>query len=78
MKSVCAKWMGPKFSAEAIHTCIILHGHYGYSMDAPLEQRSIENLVAQVMPISSNGGHWPLTQTIASEAPAASMTASAG
>jgi cyclohexanecarboxyl-CoA dehydrogenase len=34
-----AKWMGPKVSAEAIHSCIILHGHYGYSMDSPLEQR---------------------------------------
>ena len=38
-EAAMAKWMGPKFSAEAIHTCIILHGHYGYSMDAPLEQR---------------------------------------
>lgn len=38
-EAAMAKWMGPKFSAEAIHACIILHGHYGYSMDAPLEQR---------------------------------------
>jgi cyclohexanecarboxyl-CoA dehydrogenase len=38
-EAAMAKWMGPKFSAEAIHSCIILHGHYGYSMDAPLEQR---------------------------------------
>jgi cyclohexanecarboxyl-CoA dehydrogenase len=34
-----AKWLGPKVSAEAIHACIILHGHYGYNMDSPLEQR---------------------------------------
>jgi cyclohexanecarboxyl-CoA dehydrogenase len=38
-EAAMAKWMGPKVSAEAIHACIILHGHYGYSMDAPLEQR---------------------------------------
>ena len=38
-EAAMAKWMGPKFSAEAIHACIILHGHYGYSMDSPLEQR---------------------------------------
>ncbi len=38
-EAAMAKWMGPKFSADAIHACIILHGHYGYSMDSPLEQR---------------------------------------
>lgn len=34
-----AKWFGPKVAAEAIHACLILHGHYGYTMDSPLEQR---------------------------------------
>jgi cyclohexanecarboxyl-CoA dehydrogenase len=38
-ESAMAKWMGPKVSADAIHTCLILHGHYGYNMDSPLEQR---------------------------------------
>jgi cyclohexanecarboxyl-CoA dehydrogenase len=38
-EAAMAKWLGPKTSAEAIHACIILHGHYGYSMDSPLEQR---------------------------------------
>lgn len=38
-EAAMAKWMGPKVAAEAIHACIILHGHYGYSMDIPLEQR---------------------------------------
>ncbi|MGE0684694.1 MAG: acyl-CoA dehydrogenase family protein [Candidatus Binatia bacterium] len=38
-EAAMAKWMGPKVSAEAIHACIILHGHYGYSMESPLEQR---------------------------------------
>ena len=38
-ESAMVKWMGPKISVDAIHTCLILHGHYGYNMDAPLEQR---------------------------------------
>jgi cyclohexanecarboxyl-CoA dehydrogenase len=38
-EAAMAKWLGPKTAAEAIHACIILHGHYGYSMDSPLEQR---------------------------------------
>lgn len=38
-EAAMAKWLGPKISAEAIHACIILHGHYGYSMESPLEQR---------------------------------------
>src|SRR5215470_8658744 len=38
-EAAMSKWMGPKVAAEAIHACIILHGHYGYNMDSPLEQR---------------------------------------
>ena len=38
-EAAMAKWLGPKVSAEAIHACMILHGHYGYNMDVPLEQR---------------------------------------
>ena len=38
-EAAMAKWLGPKVSVEAIHACMILHGHYGYNMDVPLEQR---------------------------------------
>lgn len=38
-EAAMAKWLGPKTAAEAIHACMILHGHYGYSMESPLEQR---------------------------------------
>lgn len=38
-EAAMAKWLGPKTAAEAIHACIILHGHYGYSLDSPLDQR---------------------------------------
>ncbi len=33
------KWMAPRFSVNAIRDCIVLHGHYGYTKDLPLEQR---------------------------------------
>lgn len=36
--SMC-KWLGPKVAREAIHECILLNGHYGYTKDLPLEQR---------------------------------------
>jgi len=38
-EAAMTKWLGPKVAAEAIHTCLLLHGHYGYSKDLPLEQR---------------------------------------
>ena len=33
------KWWGPKAAVDAIHDCLLLHGHYGYTQDLPLEQR---------------------------------------
>lgn len=38
-EAAMVKWMGPKFSVNAIHDCLLLHGHYGYTQDLPLEQR---------------------------------------
>ncbi len=38
-EAAMAKWLGPKLSAEAIHACLLLHGHYGYNRESPLEQR---------------------------------------
>jgi cyclohexanecarboxyl-CoA dehydrogenase len=39
MEAAMAKWMGPKLAVEAIHQCLLLNGHYGYTKDLPLEQR---------------------------------------
>lgn len=36
--SMC-KWMAPQFSVNAIHDCLLLHGHYGYTQEFPIEQR---------------------------------------
>lgn len=34
-----AKWYAPKVAAEAIHKCLLLHGHRGYSTELPIQQR---------------------------------------
>lgn len=33
------KWLGPKYSQEAIHECLLLNGHYAYTKEMPHEQR---------------------------------------
>jgi cyclohexanecarboxyl-CoA dehydrogenase len=38
-EAAMAKWLGPKVSAEAIHSCILLHGWMGYDQELPHEQR---------------------------------------
>lgn len=38
-EAAMVKWMGPQFSVAAIHDCLILHGHYGYTQEFPVEQR---------------------------------------
>lgn len=34
-----AKWFGPHAAREAIHDCLLLHGHSGYTKELPFEQR---------------------------------------
>ncbi|MBL8589981.1 MAG: acyl-CoA dehydrogenase family protein, partial [Methylobacteriaceae bacterium] len=38
-EAAMCKLLGPDIAAEAIHACLILHGHYGYTTDFPIEQR---------------------------------------
>jgi len=38
-EAAMVKWMGPRFSVDAIRDCLLLHGHYGYTQEFPLEQR---------------------------------------
>lgn len=38
-EAAMVKWMGPKTAFDAIHQCILTHGHYGWSMDMPHQQR---------------------------------------
>lgn len=33
------KWWAPKLAVEVIHSCLLMHGHSGYSKDLPFQQR---------------------------------------
>jgi cyclohexanecarboxyl-CoA dehydrogenase len=38
-EAAMVKWLAPRTAVDAIHECLLLHGHYGYTQDLPLEQR---------------------------------------
>jgi cyclohexanecarboxyl-CoA dehydrogenase len=38
-EAAMCKWWPPKLSAEIIHDCLLMHGHYGYTDEYPFEQR---------------------------------------
>ena len=38
-ETAMCKWWVPQVCVEIIHQCLLIHGHYGYSQDLPLEQR---------------------------------------
>jgi len=33
------KWLGPKTAVDVIHQYLLTHGHYGWSLDLPHQQR---------------------------------------
>lgn len=38
-EAAMCKWLGPEIAAAAIHDCLLIHGHYGYTREFPVEQR---------------------------------------
>jgi len=38
-ESAMCKWLCPKVAVQVIHDCLLIHGHFGYSEEYPLEQR---------------------------------------
>jgi cyclohexanecarboxyl-CoA dehydrogenase len=34
-----AKWLAPELAAQALHQCLLLHGHLGFWLDLPHQQR---------------------------------------
>ena len=42
------KWLAPKDAFEAIQTCLLLHGQYGYRTELPLAQRLNDVLGLQI------------------------------
>lgn len=38
-EAAMCKWLCPEIAVAAIHECLLIHGHYGYTREFPLEQR---------------------------------------
>ncbi|MCB1509704.1 MAG: acyl-CoA dehydrogenase family protein [Hyphomicrobiaceae bacterium] len=38
-EAAMCKWYGPKVCVDIIHQCLLTHGHYGYTMNMPHQQR---------------------------------------
>jgi cyclohexanecarboxyl-CoA dehydrogenase len=38
-EAAMCKWLAPKTAVDVIHRCLITHGHYGWSLDLPHQQR---------------------------------------
>ncbi len=38
-QAAMCKWLGPKTAVDSIHQCLLTHGHYGWSLDLPHQQR---------------------------------------
>ena len=47
-EAAMCKWWGPKLAYDVINTCLLLHGHAGYSQDLPFEQRMRDVLGLQI------------------------------
>lgn len=39
VEAAMSKWLGPYSATRAVHDCLLMHGHYGYSTESPFEQR---------------------------------------
>src|SRR6476619_8098124 len=38
-EAAMCKWLAPKTAVVVIHQCLLTHGHYGWSLDLPHQQR---------------------------------------
>jgi cyclohexanecarboxyl-CoA dehydrogenase len=38
-EAAMCKWFAPKSAVDVIHQCLLTHGHYGWTMDTPHQQR---------------------------------------
>ena len=47
-ESAMVKWWCPRMAFDIIHECLLIHGHYGYSKDLPLEQRLRDAIVPEI------------------------------
>ncbi len=47
-ESAMVKWWCPRTAFQIIHECLLIHGHYGYSKDLPIEQRLRDGLLTEI------------------------------
>lgn len=47
-EAAMCKWWAPKLAVEAIQQCLLSHGHAGYSLDLPFQQRMRDILGLQI------------------------------
>lgn len=47
-EAAMCKWWAPKLAFEVVHTCLLLHGHSGWCVDLPFEQRLRDVLGLQI------------------------------
>jgi cyclohexanecarboxyl-CoA dehydrogenase len=47
-ESAMVKWWCPRTAFNIIHECLLIHGHYGYSRDLPIEQRLRDSILTEI------------------------------
>jgi len=47
-ESAMVKWWCPRMAFNIIHECLLIHGHYGYSRDLPIEQRLRDAILPEI------------------------------
>lgn len=47
-EAAMCKWWAPQLAFEIVHTCLLMHGHSGYSTELPFEQRLRDVLGLQI------------------------------
>ena len=47
-EAAMCKWLGPKLAFEVVQQCLLLHGHSGWSVELPFEQRLRDVLGFQI------------------------------
>jgi cyclohexanecarboxyl-CoA dehydrogenase len=47
-ESAMVKWWCPRIAFNIIHECLLIHGHYGYSKDLPLEQYLRDSILTEI------------------------------
>ncbi|MGD1118798.1 MAG: acyl-CoA dehydrogenase family protein [Dehalococcoidales bacterium] len=47
-ESAMVKWWCPRTCFNIIHECLLVHGHYGYSKDLPIEQMLRDSILTEI------------------------------